>query len=160
MTVTRDILASWRSPRTLLRAKLAQGVRDDRALAVVMGACFLLFVAQWPALSRAAHFDPSVPLDARMGATLLATVFMLPLVLYAIAALSHVIARMFGGRGSFYGARLALFWSLLCAAPLTLFHGIVAGFIGPGTQLTIVGLIVLAAFLWLWLTMLHEAERG
>lgn len=160
MTVTGDILATWRRPRDILRAKLAEGPRDDRALAMLMGACGLIFIAQWPALSRAATLDPSVPLEARMSGALLATVFILPPTLYGVAAISHLIARAIGGRGSHFGARLALFWALLCTAPLMLLNGIVAGFIGQGVQAMLVGLVVLAAFVWLWLTLLAEAERG
>lgn len=160
MTITGDILASWRRPRDTFRAKLAQGVREDRALATLMGACALLFVAQWPALSRAAYLDPSIPLDARLGGALMGAIFILPMLLYGLAALSHLVARAFGGKGSHYGARLALFWALLCTAPLMLFHGLVAGFVGQGVQLTLVGVAVFLAFLWLWLTLLVEAERG
>ena len=160
MTVSTDMLVTWRRPRTVFRAKLDQGARDDRALAILMAACLLLFVAQWPALSRAAHFDPTVPLQARMSGALIATLFILPLILYAIAALSRLVASLLGGRGTYFGARLALFWALLCTAPLMLFHGLVSGFIGQGPQLLIVGICVATAFLWLWLTLLHEAERG
>lgn len=160
MTVTTDMLATWRRPREILRAKLAQGQRDDRALATLMAACLLLFIAQWPGLSRAAHLDPAIPLDARIAGALMATIFLLPPIMYAIAAASHLVARVFGGKGSYYGARLALFWALLCIAPLMLFHGLVAGFIGQGTQLLAVGVLILLAFLWLWITLLIEAERG
>ncbi len=90
MAVTTDILRAWGQPRGLIREKLAAGLREDRALATVMGAGLLLFVAQWPRLAREAHLDPSVPLDARMGGALLALLFMLPLALYALAALSHL----------------------------------------------------------------------
>jgi hypothetical protein len=160
VTVTEEILATWRRPRDILRARLAEGPREDRALAVALGASCLMFVAQWPSLSRAATLDPSVPLDARIGGALMATIFILPVVLYAIAAFSHLIARLLGGKGSHYGARLALFWSLLCVSPLFLLNGLVVGFLGQGTQSMVVGLIVLAAFLWLWITLLVEAERG
>ncbi len=160
MTVTGDILATWRRPRDILRGKLARGARDDRALATLMAACGLIFIAQWPALSRAATLDPSVPLEARMSGALLATVFLLPPALYAVAALSHLLARAIGGKGTHFGARLALFWALLCATPLMLLNGLVAGFLGPGLQALVVGVLVLAAFLWLWLTLLVEAERG
>ena len=67
MTITTDILRSWRHPRAVIREKLRAGDREDRALAVLMGASLLLFVAQWPGLSRAAFQDPSVPLDARFA---------------------------------------------------------------------------------------------
>ena len=159
MAITTDILHSYRHPRTVIRRKLAQGVREDRALAMLMAACGLNFVSQWPALARAAHFDPSRPLDARIGGALLATVFLLPLIAYAVAGLSHLAARALGGQGSHYGARLALFWSLLAIVPVLLLHGLVGGLIGSGPARTAVGLGVLAAFLYLWGNALIEAER-
>lgn len=159
MAVTTDILRAWTSPRGLIREKLAAGLREDRALATCMGACALVFVAQWPRLARDAHLDPSVPLDARMGGTLMAAIFLLPLFLYLLAAASHLLARAFGGRGNWFRARLALFWALLAATPAMLLHGLVAGFMGPGTAALIVGGLVAAGFLYLWISMLAEAER-
>lgn len=159
MPVTTDILRAWRAPRRLIREKLGAGVREDRALAVLMGAAILFFVAQWPGLSRQAYFDPSVPLEARLSGALLATVFLLPLLAYAFAAGSHLLARILGGKGNWFSARLALFWSMLAISPLMLFNGLVAGFIGEGPAATLVGLLVMAGFLYLWLNMLIEAER-
>lgn len=159
MAVTTDILQSYRHPRAVIRRKLAAGPREDRALATLMLACGLIFVAQWPGLSRQAHFDPSIPLDARLGGALMGAVFLLPPVAYLIAGLSHLAARAFGGSGSPYGARLALFWSLLAVSPLMLFHGLIRGLLDPGPQQVVVGLGVLAAFLYLWLNALIEAER-
>jgi len=159
MPVTSDILTAWRAPRRLIRAKLNNGLREDRALAVLFGACVLIFVAQWPALSRAAFLQPEVPLDARMGGALMATLFLLPPILYGVAALTHLVAKLLGGRGSFFGARLALFWALLAVVPLMLLNGLVAGFLGPGPAATVVGLGVAVGFLYLWLNMLIEAER-
>ncbi|MFN3641877.1 MAG: YIP1 family protein [Gemmobacter sp.] len=160
MSVTARILATWRDPRGVMRAHLAAGPREDRALAVLFGACLLIFVAQWPGLSRAAHLDPAVPLDARIGGALMGTVFLVPLLAYAVAAASHLAARAMGGRGSWFGARMALFWSLLAVSPLMLLQGLVAGFLGPGLAATLVGVAVLAGFLFLWLSALAEAERG
>lgn len=160
MAVTTDILRGWRDPRGLIRDKLAAGVREDRALATCMGACALIFLAQWPRLAREAFHDPSIPLDARMGGALLAVIFLLPLFLYAFGALGHLIARAFGGKGNWFRARLALFWALLVVTPAMLFHGLIAGFIGPGAAATIVGALVGIGFLYLWLSMLAEAERA
>lgn len=159
MAVTLDILGGWRNPRALIRAKLAQGVREDRALAVLMGACLLFFVAQWPRLSREAFLHPEVPLDARMGGALLGWIFIAPLMFYAMAAVSHLVAKAFRGRGTWFSSRLALFWALLVVSPLVLLNGLVAGFVGQGPGATAVGVLVLAGFLYLWLSMLIEAER-
>src|SRR3989338_9195237 len=92
-----------------------------------------------------------------IGASLL--LFLVPLFAYALAALSHWIAKALGGQGSGYGARVALFWALLAVSPAVLFQGLIAGFIGPGAGLAAVGVIVAVAFFWIWLSMLAEAER-
>ncbi len=159
MAVTSDILSFWRHPRVTLRAKLTEGPREDRALAVLMGACALIFLAQWPAMARAAQLDPSVPLDARIGGALLAAIFLLPLLAYALAGASHLVARACGGHGSFFGARLALFWALMAAVPLFLLSGLALGILGPAPATTGLGVLCFAAFAVLWLTLLVEAER-
>lgn len=159
MAVTTEILRTYRTPGAVLRRRLQDGVREDRALAVLMGACLVIFVAQWPRLAREAHLDPAVPLDARIGGALLGWLFLAPLFFYLLAALSHLVARLFGGQGSFHSARVALFWSLLAAAPLFLLNGLVAGLLGPSLALTFTGVVLLAVFLAIWFLSLAEAER-
>lgn len=150
MTVSADILESYASPGRVMRRKLAEGVHEDRALASLMAALALIFLGQWPGLMRAARLDPSVPFDARVGGALMGLLFLAPLIGYALAALIRLVIRAMGGHASWFAARLALFWSLLAASPLMLVQGLVAGLIGPGPLLTGLGLLVLAAFLWLF----------
>ncbi len=159
MPIASDIVESYRSPRRVLRRRLGAGADEGRALALLFGACLLIFVSQWPGLARAAHLDPSVPLDARMGGALLATLFLLPPLAYGLAALSHLVARAIGGGGTGFGARMALFWSLLAVSPLMLLQGLVRGFLGEGPALTATGIVVALAFLCLWINALIEAER-
>ena len=150
MSVSNDIARTYIRPAEVIRRRMGDEPREDRALAVLMSACLLIFVAQWPRLARDAHFDPSVALDARIGGALLAWVFIVPLALYGVAAVTHLAARVFGGRGTWFRARFALFWALLAASPLWLLHGLVAGLIGPGPGLSLVGLLALGAFLVFW----------
>jgi hypothetical protein len=158
MSVSRDIVATWTGPRRVMRRLLDQGRREDRALVFVMGACFLIFVAQWPRLSREAYLDPSVPLDARIGGALMGWLLIAPLAAYGLAAFSHAVARLFRGVGTWYSARLALFWTMLATTPAWLFYGLVTGFIGPGPASTAVGLVLLLAFGAIWGMSLWEAE--
>ncbi|MGE4327000.1 MAG: YIP1 family protein [Pseudodonghicola sp.] len=158
MAVTTDILASYRGPGRVVARLLTAGQREDRALAILMAGCVLVFVAQLPRLAREAHLAGQ-ELNPILGGSLLAWVIIAPLLFYILAAFSHVIARLFGGRGGWYGARLALFWALLASTPLLLLHGLVAGLIGPGPGRDAVGLIWLAVFLWFWLSGLWQAER-
>lgn len=139
-----------------MRRLLAAGPREDRALAILMGACLILFVARWPALARQAHLQEA-ELNMLLGGALLGTMFLVPLLMYALAGLTHLAARALGGRGPSYNARLALFWSLLASSPLILLNGLVAGFIGPGLQLQIVGAAWFGVFLWFWIAGLRVA---
>ncbi|WP_343078887.1 YIP1 family protein [Ostreiculturibacter nitratireducens] len=158
MGVASDIVATYRAPRRVVRRLLASGQREDRALAVLMGACLLLFVAQWPVAARAAYLEPDVPLEARLASAFLASMFILPLFAYAVAGISHLAARAFGGAGTFWRARIALFWALLAAAPLQLLYGLVGGFIGPGAQLRFIGFVVFGIFILIWGAGLRVAE--
>ncbi|MGC3937216.1 YIP1 family protein [Roseobacter sp. EG26] len=157
MAVTRNISATYRNPGQVLRDLLAMGQREDRALAYLMAGCVIVFVAQMPKLARQAHLEGQ-ELNMLLGASLMAWVFIAPLLLYCLAALSHLVAKLFRGRGSHYGARLALFWALLASSPLMLLNGLVAGFIGPGLELQIVGLVWFVIFGWFWIGGLVAAE--
>ncbi len=70
MPVTRDIAAMYRGPGAVMRRQLARGRREDRALAILMAACALVFISQWPALSRAAHLERT-ELNSLLAASLL-----------------------------------------------------------------------------------------
>lgn len=159
MALTPDILASYHAPRRVIRRQLERGQREDRALVFLMLACGLIFIAQWPRLAREAAIDPDIPFDARFGGALFGWGFLAPLFFYALAALSHVVARWAGGQGTWFGARLALFWSLLVSAPLWLTQGLLAGFAGASPVLDVTGLAFLAFFFFTWIVSLREAER-
>lgn len=159
MSVTGDIVATWRGPGAVMRRHLDRGRREDRALAVLMAACLLLFAARLPPLAREAYIT-GTELNPKLAGALFGLVFIAPLLLYGLAALSHLVARLFGGHGSWYGARMALFWSLLASTPLILLNGLVAGFVGPGAALTLVGLVWCAVFFWFWIRSLTVAERA
>jgi hypothetical protein len=160
VSVIADILHAYRRPRAAMRRHLAARAREDRALGFLVLACLLIFVAQWPRLARQAHLDDAVPLQALIGGALMAWLFIAPLAFYAIAAVSAAVARMMGGRGDWFASRLALFWSLLVISPLLLVNGLLAGFLGAGGASMMVGLVVLALFLYLWGAALVEAELG
>ena len=166
MAVSSDILRTWRRPRQVMRDLLGQGKREDRAIAYLIISCLLIFVAQWPRLRRTAEgFEPSfwpseVNFEGMLTYTFYGTVIILPLAMYGLAAVSRLVAMVFGGAGSWYSARLALFWTMLSTAPLLLFYGLLRGLIGPGPQSTVLGAIWLIAFGVIWVQCMREAESG
>ncbi len=164
MAVTADIVRTWRGPRAVMRDLLSRGKREDRALAYLIVFCLLVFVAQWPRLARtAAGFDLAPGTEPReigqlMTYELFAWLTVWPLALYGLAGISHLIAKAFRGQGTFYSARLALFWSLLATVPVLLLYGLMAGFLGQVAGTHLVGAVWIVAFAVIWLQSLREAE--
>ena len=158
MSLVTDIVGTYRGPRRVVRRILAAGVREDRALVILMAGCAVMFVAQWPKLAREAHLT-GAELNPMLGGALLAWLFLMPLAFYAVALLSHWVLRAMGGQGVAYATRIALFWALLASGPLVLLWGLLAGFAGSGPGLNAVGAVWLAVFLWFWLSGLAEARR-
>ncbi len=160
MAVTTEILRSYRAPRDVLRRQLRGGVREDRALVYLYLACLIILASRLPALARQAFLDPAVPLEARIGGALLAWLFFMPLVFYALAAGSRLVAGMLGGQGSWYSARLALFWALLASSPLWLLLGLVDAFIATGPTRKVVGALCALALVVFWVAGLRETETA
>ncbi|MDQ7069918.1 MAG: YIP1 family protein [Rhodobacterales bacterium] len=159
MPITRDIVATYRGPGRVVRRILGMGAGETYALTLVMVGCVVVFIAQWPKFARESYLSGEDIYISLYGA-FIAMMFMMPLVLYALAGVSHVVARLIGGTGSGYASRVALFWAFLAASPMMLLNGLVAGFIGAGPQMTVTGGLWLLVFLWFWLMGLREAQWG
>ena len=162
MSTVTAILRTYRAPREVMATHRAAGADEASGLTWLFVACILFFVARLPEVSRQSHLAGLEGVDTPVASLALplfyGTVLMAPLMFLLIAALSHLIARVFGGKGTWRGARLALFWSLLCTTPFVLFQGLIAGFIGPGAALTAASLLVFSVFIVIWMYCLIEME--
>ncbi len=142
------ILQSWWAPRRVVRG--LSDMPERVKLIVLMAAMLIFLIAQAPVHARAAQLDPSVPLEARIGGSLLAVMFLMPLLAYAVAALVSLLSRFFPRRLTPEDSRLALFWALLAVAPAMLLAGLVAGLIGPGPALIVTNGLTGIGFLVIW----------
>lgn len=159
MSVTTDIVQSWWQPKAVIGRHLQRPKSEPFAFSLLVAFLVLAFVSLWPALSRQTVLQPEVLMVQRLVAAGLALLASIPL-WYLLSAVSHWIAKALGGQGDHYTARLALFAALLAITPGMLLQGLVAGMIGPGVQRDLVAALVGLAFLWIWISMLREAERG
>lgn len=150
MSIVRDILRTYRAPREVLGARIGASVREDRALAVLMGACAVIFVAQWPRLAREAYLDAAIGLDARIMGALFAWIVIAPLAFYVFAFVVHLVLRAAGRPATGYAVRMAVFWGLLAAGPLFLLTGLVSGLIGAGGAARLVSALAAGALLVFW----------
>ena len=154
-TMTR----AYRRPRAVMAERVADAA-EGRALAWLFLACGLGFVASVPeALRRARGLGIDDPVAGAVAAHLFAYLFVAPLLAYGLAALAHLAARAFGAPPGFLKARVALFWSLLLAAPLGL--ALVAARV-VAERLGVPGLLAPVAWaawgFWLWLFAAGFAE--
>lgn len=159
MAVTSDIVESWRRPRQVLRRHLARGRSEAFAFSLLFVFLLIAFIAQYPGAARVTALNPEVPLPPQLLAKALGLLATIPL-FYGLAALSRLVGKAVGGRGTWYGARLALFWALVAVTPFVLLVGMVAALIGPGLQLQATGGVAFAAFLFQWVLGLTVIEQG
>ena len=164
MSTVSAILRSYRAPREVMKTHRAAGADEALGLMWLFIACILFFVARLPELSRQSHFASLEGIDQPVASLALplfyGTVLLAPLMFLFIAALGHLVAKALGGQGVWLDGRLALFWALLCTAPIVLFQGLVAGFVGPGPGTNFASLLVFAVFMTLWVNNLIALERG
>ncbi|MGI9391024.1 MAG: YIP1 family protein [Boseongicola sp.] len=159
MSWVPDILRKYIAPGWVLRQRIGIAKREDRALATLMAACILMFVAQWPRLSNEAVVDPNISIEARLAGALFGWMLLAPLAMYILASISQTFLRLLGGKASGYDARMALFWALLAAAPIWLLSGLVYGFVGHSAVSTVASAIALVVFLVIWAGTLAEIVR-
>jgi hypothetical protein len=127
-----EIARNWRAPRAAMRRQLGRGLREDRALALLMLACFIIFVAPWPRLSREAHLDPSVPLEARLGEALFGMMFIMTLASYALAGLTPPCgADLLAGGAAPLARGMALYRALLASWAAVAFQRACERIFGP-----------------------------
>lgn len=153
MAVTTDIVESWLRPRVVVRRLLARGNSEAFVLSFLLIFLLLAFIATSPERLQ----DRSTPLTPRLFALALGTLATIPF-WYLLAALGHLLARLLGGNGSFFGARLALFWALVVISPAMLVQRMVHVIVGGGMA-TGLGVLVALGFVMFWTVMLREVER-
>jgi predicted membrane protein len=161
MSLTNDILGSYGAPRAAIGRVLAADRREGRALFYLMLACALTFVAQLPRVMRQANED--LPFQGLMAGTLFATIFVAPLLFYAIATVIALALRVLRGPVDAFGVRVAVFWALLASAPLVLAHAAFVTVTGlPGTLfgLLVLGMFLRFAWIGISLALAGAAVRG
>ncbi|MFC3568535.1 hypothetical protein [Paracoccus simplex] len=142
------ILESWWAPGRVVRS--LRGMPDRALIVVLMAAMLVFLIAQAPGHARDAQLQPEVPLGARMGGALLAVMFIMPLLAYAVAALVAALSRLTSRPVAPQDSRLALFWALLAVAPAMLLAGLTAGLVGPGPALGLTRAVAGLGFLVIW----------
>ena len=138
-----------------MKRYLEDGIREEQTLffAILFG--LLSFLSLLPALAKHA-FLTNESLSALAVAQFISSVLMMPLWMYGIAAVSHLILKYFGGKGDYIGARRALFWAALVTTPAILLTSIAEAYFSEIS--TILSVITTMIFVWQWVSNLKELE--
>ncbi len=164
-SLTGAMALAYRAPRVATARLLGASMSEQRASFHLIAACLLLFLASLPnAVRRAGGLVVDDPLSAVIAAHLFGYFFVAPLLFYAAAAATHLVARAFGGAGSHLAARTAVFWSVLLAGPIAIALALLrvavealrAGALLP--WVSYLGYAGLAFWFWLFAASLAEAE--
>ena len=156
-TFFANLSGTYLSPMATARRMKTQVPPDRVLLAYLMFALLISFVARMPALLVSSEKLPNP--DTFIGAQIAASLIFGALFMYLLAAVSHLIARVFGGKGSHHAARLALFWVLLAMQPLIVLNAVIGHWGWNAGQNFGVSIVFGAFFLWIWLVFLLEVER-
>lgn len=161
------IAASWKDLRGGVRRRLDSRPGESGLLAQAYLAAALAFVAGLPSAIEDARALEATQPDALTGVLAgraFSAIFLFPLLLYLLAAIQRLVAKAFRGQGSFYSARVTLFWAVIVALPLGLAEGVISALVPalPPETGRIVATAASAAvglgFLSIWAIMTAESE--
>jgi hypothetical protein len=150
MSVVINISKTYYKPIQTYSKLFASGASEKENLAYLVGGCFISFVAEWPVQSRQA-FTNQQPIDELMGAILLSTLFLLPLVFYFFSIVFYFCAKILGSNILAVELRLIFFWAYLATAPILLLVGLVEGFLGKKLSIFYGSWAVAYSFFYIYL---------
>jgi hypothetical protein len=160
-----EIINAYGGLRTSMRQQLDREPGEEHLLAVLVYGCFVVFLSFLPRLfATDLTQTPDQSIAAGIIMWFFVVMFFLPLSLYGIAWISHLIAKAFGATNSNKNARHALFWALAVLSPVLISKAMISSFFIQISSefgqlmLTALNLILMLAILRIWGAMLAEAK--
>ena len=150
MGILGKVFNAYADPRASMARRIAARPRESLLLVLIVLVSLVGFFAGIPsAVRQAAAFGDDGVLPGILAGRLMAALFATPLFVYALAALSHLVARLAGGQGYFWTSRLALVWALVLSLPFSVLGSILPSAFAIATVLP---------FLWYWAACLSQAH--
>ena len=158
MPVAVEIFRAYFEPRCSARRMLLRTDSEGKAFALVFAGCIFLFLAQLAELVKPGASSGMHPsLTALATARLIGALLLAPLVFYAVAGISGLIARLLGRSIGWRHARVSLFWAVLAVSPAAMLSAIADGFLGGGILVNTFPWILMTLFLLFWTCGLVES---
>lgn len=159
------IIGAYGGLRASMRREMDRQSGEEHLLALAAFGSFIVFLSFLPRLfATDLRNTPDQSMAAGVIMWFFVVMFFLPLVLYGVAAISHLVAKRFGARGVSFNARHALFWMLAVLSPVLVVKAMLGSVAmqigGDGAPLLLgaLNLFLLFAILRIWGAFLAEAE--
>lgn len=160
-----EIINAYGGLRTSMRTQIDRGYGEEKLLALVTFGSFIVFLSFLPRLfATDISGNPDQSFAGGIIMWFFVVMFFFPLVLYGIGAISHLIAKPFGGSGPFFNARHSLFWMLAVISPYLIVKAMlgsialqIGGVLG-GNILAGLNIILVLIVLRIWGAFLAESE--
>ena len=105
--------------------------------------------------SMEATISPLLPM---IGIDLFASIFFVPLFLYLIAAVLHILFLPFNGKASFFESRLAFFWSAIICSPIILIYALLEVLLKNIFLVNLIQYLMVVITAWIFSLLLCTAE--
>lgn len=120
------ILDAYVDMRRSTRAFIEIGPSEARLLFLALLSDVIFLMARSLSMVIAPPQEVATALPLKFGAVLIVAFLLRTSIFYVSAALATAGSRVFGGRGSWYETRCAVFWAALVSAPVEVFGAAVS----------------------------------
>lgn len=160
-----EIIKAYGGLRPSMRQQLDRKPGEEHLLALLVFGCFVVFLSFLPRLlATDLSQTPDQSIAAGVIMWFFVVMFFLPLGLYGVAWISHIVAKAFGATNASKNARHALFWALAVLSPILIAKAMLASvFIQLDSAsaqmvLNVLNIILTLAILRIWGAMLAESK--
>lgn len=157
-----DIIGAYGGLRASMRNQIERGNDEPRMMAYLAFGCFTIFLSFLPRLLATDLSGTGQSIAAGIIVWFFAVMFFVPLILYGIAAISHMISKAFGATGPYQNARHALAWASVVLSPVLIFKAMLGSvFItfGMPTGVATLNALLVLVILRIWGAFLAESEN-
>ncbi len=154
-----DIFKACFDLKRSFKNQLSLCTSESKLLAYAFFISIILFLERLP--GRVSHYNvdhSGEVLFSYVGIDLFASIYFVPIFVYFLASLAHVIAYPFKGRASFFEARLAFFWAIIVASPILLLNGLLQGFFSDFLVVKLFYYVKVFGCAWIFSVIFCEAE--
>ena len=109
--------------------------KESQLLPLIYFTCFILLLSQ---LIQVTSKVQEAPYLSVITAVVVSYLFFLPIFMYVLSFILHLVLKIFGAMSSSFQTRLALFWSLSLSTIIILFASIIKVFTSGSIELALV----------------------